>query len=227
MRHFFLLLLVSASVISAEAHLGNENNTEVRIFSDGMRVVMRTSIPLAWKLIGSQAPVMADQAGQAAARPLLIAVAAELIAVTAGGDPMTPARADVMFELDKDVAFVLNFHRPSKWPVEVDAEFFNQVDSLESGTITVFDYTASRFSRDLEPIALKTISQGDTTLSFRLAAAEVPVTAPNASGPAPVLAAAPTAGDAPPPAAIILLLAGAGVIGFLTWRRLRSMGRRA
>lgn len=114
MRHLFILLLVLAAVIPVGAHLGNENNTEVRVYSDKLRVVLRTSIPFAWNVLGEGAPAVADEAGQVIAKPLLIAAAPGLISVTAGGKPLTASQVDCMFEVEKDVAFILNFERPTE-----------------------------------------------------------------------------------------------------------------
>ena len=47
MRYLVVLFLL---LVPAKAHLGNENNAEVRIPSDSMRVVIRTSILFAWTL---------------------------------------------------------------------------------------------------------------------------------------------------------------------------------
>ena len=47
MRSLVVLLLL---LVPAKAHLGNENNTEVRVYSDSIRVVIRTSILFAWSL---------------------------------------------------------------------------------------------------------------------------------------------------------------------------------
>ena len=215
MRHLFMLLLVLASVIPVGAHLGNENNTEIRIFSDRMRVVIRTSIPFAWTLLGNQAPPMADEAGQASAKPRLISAAPGLIRVTSGGKPLEPTETDCIFEVGNDVAFILNFNRPGQWPVVVEATYFDRFTSLDTGMISVFDYTASRFTRDLKPIAEKVISQGDPSLSFSLtipAAAERETASPPA--PAPVLPPNP-----PQPRRIIWLIVLAGLAGvWIAWK---------
>ena len=168
MHRFFLMLLVLASAISAEAHLGNENHTEIRVQADSMRVVLRTSIPFAWSLLGENAPPMADEAGQSLAKPLLIAAAPGLLTVTAGGSPMVPTQVDCLFEVPDDVAFIYHFNRPTQWPVEVRMEFFNRLGDLETGTIAAYDYTASRFARDVEPLAQKTIDRSNPSLSFAL-----------------------------------------------------------
>ena len=222
MRHLFSLLLVWVSVIAAEAHLGNENNTEVRVYSDTMRVVIRTSIPFAWSLLGDGAPAMADEAGQAVGRPRLIEAAPGLITVTAGGKPMIPHKVDCVFEVEKDVAFVLNFERPVEWPVVVEARFFGRLSSLDTGTIRVFDYTASRFSRDLEPIANAVIDQLRPSLSFTLAAAASPQPAPAAVAATPAAVGNP-AGVSRKTVGISFLLLAAGLIGFLAIRRLRGI----
>lgn len=227
MRRLVILLLFVVSVIAAEGHLGNENNTEVRVYSDTMRVVIRTSIPFAWTLLGERAPVMADEAGQAMVRPLLIGLAPGLLAVTAAGKPMTPTKVDCVFEVEKDVAFVLNFDRPAAWPVLVEARFFDRFSSLDTGTISVFDYTASRFSRDLEPIAKGVIDQRRPSLSFTLAAVVSPAPVAEAVAPTPTSAAEPAVGNSRKVLAIVVSLLAAGWVGFLTRRRWRGIGRQA
>lgn len=225
MRRLISLLLVWVSVIAAEAHLGNENNTEVRVYSDTMRVVIRTSIPFAWNLLGDGAPAMADEAGQAIVRPRLIAAAPGLITVTAGGKPMIPRKVDCVFEVEKDVAFVLNFDRPAAWPVVVEARFFDRLTSLDSGTIRVFDHTASRFTRDLEPVAGGVIGQRAPSLSFTLGAADRPAPTREAVPPTPAAVARPTAGISKKVLAVVISLLAAGWVGFLTCRRWRSPGK--
>ena len=215
MRHLIVLLLL---LVPAEAHLGNENNTEVRIYSDSMPVVIRTSVLFAWTLLGDNAPALADEAGQATVRPLLISAAPELISVTAGGKALVPTQVDCVFEVEKDVAFVLNFDRPAAWPVVVEAKFFDRFSSLDTGTIRVFDYTASRFSRDLEPIAQAVIDQRNPSLSFSLAAAVSPAAAQ-------VSVVKPSTGSYMKALGISFLLLAAGLIGFLTYRRLRIHGK--
>ena len=165
---FSIVAVLLLTALPAAAHLGYENETEIRIFSDQMRVITRTSIPFAWAQLGDRAPAAADQAGQEIARPLLTAAAPSLFEITAGGEPMHPVSSDCVFEPGNDVAFVLNFDRPKAWPVVVRANFMSRLGSLDSGTIRVFDYSASRFSRDLKPIAEKTIDQRDATISFSL-----------------------------------------------------------
>jgi hypothetical protein len=215
MRVFIAAVILLGSIRTAEAHVGNENNTEIRVYADSMRMVLRTSIPLAWSLLGGNAPAMADEAGQAVAKPLLIAAAPALVTVTAGGIPMVPTQVDCQFEVQNDVAFILNFKRPAAWPVEVKMEFFQRLGNLETGTVAVFDYTASRFLRDVEPLAQKVLDRNNPSLSFNLA-------------PPPVVAAAKQV--APPPQepvgtrqimVLLLLLAGTGGVGFLAYRRIK------
>ena len=95
--------------------------------------------------------------------------------------------------------------------------------SLDTGTIHAFDYTASRFSRDLEPIAKGVIDQRSPSLSFTLAAAGLGA-GPKAVAPTPAAAAAPTAGTSRKTLGISILLVAAGVIGFLAVRRWRGIG---
>ncbi len=152
----------------AHAHLGNENDTEVRIYSDRMQVVTRASIPFAWRLLGDRAPVAADDAGKDRARPLLAAEAAGLFKMTAGGKELPLIKSDCQFEVERDVAFVLTYPRPTAWPVEVTARFFDSLTNLESGTVRVFDFKAARFNSDLDPLAEGVIHQGRPSLAFSL-----------------------------------------------------------
>jgi hypothetical protein len=215
MRVLFAAATLLAFSSTAGAHLGNENNTEIRVHADSMRLVLRTSIPFAWSLLGENAPAMADEAGQAAARPGLLAAAPALVTVTAAGKPMNPTQVDCVFEVPDDVAFIFHFKRPADWPVGVKMEFFDRLGSLETGTIAVFDYTASRFARDVEPFARKTLDRNHPLFSFTL------VQPPVATAPVP-----------PPPlrqpaakrwivAALFLAVSVAG-IGWLAVRRLRG-----
>lgn len=176
-----LLLLLLAGI--AQAHLGNENNTEVRVYADRMQMVVRTSIPFAWKLMGNQAPVMADEAGRASARSGLIAAAPGLFTVSAGGKPMTPTKVDCVFEVENDVAFVLTFSRPAEWPVTVKANFFEELTNLDSGTVTVFDFTTSRFNSDLKPVTEGVIHQRSPEITFFLGAAALQIASEAASKP--------------------------------------------
>jgi hypothetical protein len=217
MHRFFLMLLVLAPAISAEAHLGNENHTEIRVQADSMRVVLRTSIPFAWSLLGGNAPPMADEAGQSIARPLLITAAPGLLTVTAGGEPLVPTKVDCLFEVPDDVAFVYQFKRPTTWPVEVRMEFFNRLGDLETGTIAAYDYTASRFARDVEPLAQKTLDRRDPSLSFSID--QPPVTAAPAPPTRPLPARKP-AGFAHQ-WIYFFLPAGVAAVAWLAYRRLK------
>ena len=204
----FLLGLVSP----AAAHLGFENDTEVRVYSDRLRVVVRTSIPFAWTVLGNQAPARADAAGRESATPLLIAAAPGLIALTAGGIPMVPTRTGCLFEVHEDVAFTLDFPAPVAWPVVVEAKYFDLFTTPQSGTITVFDHRTAPFSRDLEPLLRQPVSASQPSVSFNLG----PPIAPLPAAPQP----------APPPradrrlSALAALLLAALVIGWLAARRL-------
>lgn len=161
-----LMVLMLGGV--ARAHLGNENDTEVRIYSDRMQVVTRTSIPFAWRLLGDRAPALADDAGKDRARPLLVAEAAGLFKLTAGGKELPLIKSDCQFEVANDVAFVLTYPRPTGWPVEITARYFDSLTNLDSGTLRVFDFKASRFNSDLEPLADAVIHQGRPSLCFSL-----------------------------------------------------------
>lgn len=173
MRHLrFILLFFAMSGISY-AHLGFENDTEIRVFPDRMRVVIRTSIPFAQALLGAGAPLLTNESGQAAAKLLLEKSAAELISITSGGNPTLPLDTDCLFEVQDDVAFILTFPRPSVWPVVVKAEFFSRFGNLETGTMAAFDCTASRFSREVEPFQKKIIDPRNPSLTFSLGVADL------------------------------------------------------
>lgn len=224
-RLLVILLLLLVSPFSARAHVGKENDTEVRVFSNGMRMVVRTSMSFAWNLLGERAPMMADEAGQAVARPMLIAKAPELVSVRAGGKPVTPSQADCAFEVDRGVAFILTFERPAEWPVEVEAHFFNGPNSLEMGSIRVFDYSASPFGRDFEPIAEKAISGGDPVLVFSLGENRAPAPEKLAVAPVPALPAAAVGNSAVKGkvvGALVVLICSAVGVGILVRRRLGS-----
>lgn len=214
MRRFILITLALLGSGVACAHVGSENNTDVRIYADGMRVVIRTSIPFAWNVLGAAAPAAADEAGQAIAKPLLTAAAPGLVTITAGGKQLMPTATDAMFEVHDDVAFILNYPRPTEWPVVVKAMFMDRLTNLDTGTVSVFDHTTSRFSRDLEPLASKVIDSRDPSIGFTLA-----VIAP----PAPALPAPVSPAATPSPVlAVPLILSAAGVVAFLAWRRWRA-----
>jgi hypothetical protein len=166
---FPALLLLSGGL--AHAHGGYETETEVRIYPDRMRIVTRASLPFAWRILGDNAPDAADEAGQAAAKPLLAKMAATLFKITAGGKPLSPTKADCVFEksdLHDDAAFVLEFARPTASPVAVRATFFPLLGELDTGIIAVFDQTAAPFQRDIEPLLDKSISRQSPGIGFDL-----------------------------------------------------------
>lgn len=215
MRVLFAAAFLLAFPQTARAHLGNENTTNIRVDADSMRLVLRTSVPFAWSLLGENAPAIADEAGQAAAKPGLLAEAPALVTVTAAGKPMNPTQMDCVFELPDDVAFIFNFKRPAGWPVEVKMEFFDRLGSLETGTIAVSDYTASRFARDVEPFARKTLDRNHPSFSFAL------VQPPVAATPAPPQPPREPAAQRWIVTALFLIFAMAG-IGWLAYQRLKE-----
>lgn len=225
-RIFTLAVLWVASVCAAGAHTGFENNTEVRIFSNEMRIVFRTSHPFAWALLGEHAPPMADEAGQAVARPFLIEAARGLFKVTAGGIPLPMVRTDCFFEVENDVALVLCFERPRQWPVVMEAKFMNLLTSMDTGSITVYDYTASRFIRDLKPIVQATLDQRNSSISFSL---ETPAMKPEAH-PGPLVASDPESekeGGTHHREWLIILVLAVGVTGHFVLRRWRCFKGKA
>ena len=185
-RGLVRFLAAIAMLGTASGHTGFENQTEARIYQDRMEMVVRTSFALAWKILGERAPAAADEAGQAIARPLLVAEAAGLFDVTAGGVALMPTAKDCIFELNRDVAFKLTYERPAKWPLVLKARFFNLLGPLDSGSVSVFDQTAAPYQRDIEPFAGKVIQAGDPSLSVTpgpAAVAENPAAPPAAEPP--------------------------------------------
>jgi hypothetical protein len=234
MRFHFLALCVTLLVLLtaglAHGHGGYENETEVRLYPDRMRIVTRTSLPFAWRVLGDRAPAAADEAGQAAAKPLLAAAAGSLFEVTAGGKPLSPAKTDCVFEvhdLHDHAAFVLYFAPPAESPVTVKATFFPLLGELDHGTISIFDHRADPHRRDIEPQVKRGLSLQDPSVSFDLAgpkAASQPaptVPAP-ASPPAVPAASAAPARTFPLPVAIASACLVIGVIGFL-WKRKQAL----
>ncbi|MCW1924981.1 hypothetical protein OKA05_20630 [Luteolibacter arcticus] len=220
----FLQALCAALILLtgiASAHGGYESETEVRVFPDRMRIVVRTSLPFAWKILGNRAPAATDEAGQATAKPLLATAAASLFEVTAGGATLTPSKSDCVFEvhdLHDHAAFTLDFPRPAASPVAVKATFFPLLGELDTGTIAVFDQSASRFQRDVEPLLKTSISGEKPGITFDLGApaASSPPAAPASSPPIP--AQTPAARPFPLPIAVAIAFLIIGVIGFL-WKR--------
>lgn len=212
---------------SAGAHGGFENETEVRVEPDRMRVVVRSTVPFAWTLLGERAPRAADEAGQAIARPLLAAEATGLFKVTAGGKALPATKADCIFENlepgHEHVAFTLDFERPAEWPVTLEATFFPRLGELDTGSITVFDHTASRFARDIEPLLRKTISRGDPSVTFDLRPAAVVKAPEKESTPVPS-SEVPPPGHRKDPLRLVLIFLAAVFTGWLArsaWRRTR------
>jgi hypothetical protein len=180
----------------ALAHGGFESETEVRVEATRMRVVVRTSLPFAWRMLGDRAPAAADEPAKAAAKPLLAEAAKELFEVTAGGLPMSPLKADCHFEvhdLHDHAAFAIDYARPTAWPVTVKATFFGKLGELDEGTIAVFDHTASRFSRDVDPLVRQSIRAANPAVTFELTG-KLPVVPP-AANPAPASDAPATAAE--------------------------------
>jgi hypothetical protein len=154
--------------LPAAAHSDHGSEVQIRVFDDEMRIVIRTSLQLAWARLGGEAPERADDAGRQKALPLLIAAAPAMIVVKAGGKPLQAVKTDFVLEVDEHAAFVLVFERPEEWPVEVDGRFVTTLGDLDTGTILVFDHTGARFVRDLEPIAHKEIGAADSRITFDL-----------------------------------------------------------
>lgn len=197
-----LMAIIGATILgigSALAHGGFENETEVRVEPDRMRVVVRGSLTLAWKLLGDRAPQTSDDAGKAAAKPLLAGVARNLFEVAAGGKRMTPVKSDCVFELHDlhdHAAFTIDFARPAEWPVTMNATFFDGLGELDHGTVAVFDLTASRFARDVEPLLRTSIRKTAPSLTFDLTGRKAAAPTPSAT---PVPAPVPSPASTTPP----------------------------
>ena len=213
---FWVLL---AWVGQAAAHSGHGSTTDIHVYADNMKVVIRTSIPLAWARLDHRAPAMADEEGRKTALPLLIAAAPSLVQLTADGTPLEPLTADCMFEVGDHVAFVLVYERPQKWPVELDAGYVKTLGDLDTATVSVFDRTASRFARDLHPLLEKNVSASDSRVSFALeAVAPSPQIKPSESEKVKKSAG----GKSVSIAAVLLAF---GVAGLLIWLLQRRRGR--
>jgi hypothetical protein len=223
MRHLRLIPFVFALRGMAHAHVGFENDTEIRVFPDQMRVVLRVSIPFAQALLGDGGPLLANEVGQTAAKPVLEKLSAELISITAGGKPVSPLDTDCLFEVQDDVAFILNFPRPSKWPVVVRAEFFPRFGNLETGTMAVFDCTASRFSREVEPLQRSIIDPRSPSLTFSLGFPDI-AEGPAASPKPATRSKSPTLKKS---MGIFAFFIAIGVIGFLARRSWRDLTPKA
>ncbi|MEO5712741.1 MAG: HupE/UreJ family protein [Luteolibacter sp.] len=193
-KWLFGIAVLFCSIGGLSAHTGFESSTEVRIFSNRMQIVVRTSYALAWRILGDQAPADSGEAARAVAKPLLEAAAPDLLDVTVAGMVMKPDTFKCQFELNKDVAFVLIYERPSQWPLVVKVRFLSLLGSLDSGTISVFDQSDGILSGDVEPVAGKVLFSNDPSLSVTLA---LKVTV--APVPAPAVEDKPTAAPAAPP----------------------------
>lgn len=198
----------------AAGHSGHGGSTEVRVFPDKMKIVIRTTLPFAWARLGAAAPARADQDGRTAALPLLVAAAPSMLRVTEGGVPMKPTDVDCMFELEDHVAFILNFPRPTKWPVELDAQYVRTLGELDTATVTVYDQTASRFARDIMPLLEKNVFEGDSMVSFSLGPAPV---AQEIKQPAANAAAPKTVTDKGPADFMAVFLIAAALIVVSGW----------
>jgi hypothetical protein len=222
MRLFFQALCAALVLLAgglAHAHGGYESETEVRLFPDRMRIVTRTSLPFAWKILGDQAPASQAEVEKEAAKPLLAAAAATLFEVTADGTPLTPTKTGCVFEvhdLHDHAAFTLDFARPAAWPVIVKASFFPLLGELDSGTISVFDHTAAPFQRDTEAVLKRSLSLQSPSVTFDLGPLkEAPAATPTAPPPAPAPvapAATPNQRSFPLPIAIAIAFLLAAVL---------------
>ncbi len=195
MNGFFKWLVGIVTLFCAtgalSAHNGFESSTEVRVFSNRMQVVVRTSYALAWRILGDQAPAGYGEAAQTLAKPLLEAAAPDLLEITTAGTVMKPGAARCQFELNKDVALVLTYERPPQWPMVVKVRFLTLLGSLDSGTISVFDQSDGNLSGDVEPAAGKVLFASDSSLSVDLGLKAAIDSAPSKEDKADAAPAAP------------------------------------
>lgn len=159
-------LLWLAGAALAAAHTGFENNTDIRILPDEMRVVVRASHAFAAAMLDGAAPSTRTPEGREQAQPLLAAAAGRLFEITAGGAPLAPTKAECRFEVEDDVVFLIDFPRPTQWPARVEARFFGKLGGMDSGAISVTDSSASRFDRNAEPFLRQRLDANHTAVSF-------------------------------------------------------------
>lgn len=181
-----VLLGIQALATCAHGHLGFENETEVRIHADRMRVVVRTSFQFAAVVLGERAPAAFDEQGQLQAKPLLKEAAGGLFEFSHGGVVMVPSSTDCVFEPHNQVALILNYAPPREWPLTVRARFFPRLAPLASGTIKVFDETSSPHSREAMPVMTKRISADDPVLDLPSLSGELIPPPPPLPSPAPL-----------------------------------------
>ncbi|OYV05185.1 MAG: hypothetical protein CFE26_12930 [Verrucomicrobiales bacterium VVV1] len=123
----------------AMGHVGFENTTEIRIQPERMRVVVRMAVALTW-----------------------------LLKVTAGGEVLPLQMSEAGFNDEGAAEFTLDYDRPAKGPVRVEALFFKVMGPLDSGTISVFDESLRPASEGDEPMKGKVIVSADPALDFHL-----------------------------------------------------------
>jgi len=162
---FLRIFLVLVMLGTANGHTGFENQTEVHLFPDRMEMIARTSVSLAWMMLGAHAPSQSDEAGQNQALPLLTAVASQWFEMVAGGRTMVPKKVDCVFELNRDVALTFVYERPKEWPVVFTARFFRLLGPLDSGSISFYDQTDCPDRRDVEPTVGKILMVNDASIS--------------------------------------------------------------
>lgn len=151
-----------------EAHGGFENDTEVRVYPDRVKIVVRVSQAFAWRVMGAEAPTGLDDAAQVAAAPAMARTAAALVEVRVGGQVLTPTRTAGLFEPQRDVAFVLTYPPLPRGELSIAVLWFPLLGTVESGTIAVFDHTspAARFTRDLPAVVKRTLDGGNAVLKM-------------------------------------------------------------
>lgn len=168
MKLLRFIALVSLLVItSLSAHDGLENETEVRVHKDRIEVTVRSSLLFAWKLLGKDAPADTSAASLEKARPKLVKIAPDLVALASHDQPLKLRSAECVFELEEHAAFVLVYEIPSGSPtIGFKASFFKTLGGLEEGTFRLVDLTRDPLSRDVEPLARKRLHRADDSFNF-------------------------------------------------------------
>ncbi len=155
----------------AMGHVGFENTTEIRVQRNQMQIEVKAALNLTWKFLGDQAPKFDDEQSRAEILPVLEAHAERLLKVTDGGAVMPLREKSVAYNQDGAVDFILTYDRPSVWPVEVKALFFEVLGPLDSGTMTVFDESGGPLPEGAEPLKGRVIVKDQPGLGFSLVAA--------------------------------------------------------
>ncbi len=152
----------------AKGHVGFENSTEIRVQPERMRVVVKMAVALTWKLMGERAPKFDDEEARQQMLQLLLEECPKLLKVTAVGEVLPIRNAEAGFTKEGEAEFTLDYDRPAKGPVRVEALFFKVMGPLDSGTMSVFDESTRPTSEGEDPMEGKVIVTVDPSLDFHL-----------------------------------------------------------